>query len=57
MVRAWQDVAARYTDDELRLILDFYGQMEQIFREHLTRLRDAPPPAGASTPEPGGAAD
>jgi DNA-binding transcriptional ArsR family regulator len=56
MVRAWQDVAARYTDDELRLILDFYGQMEQILREHLTRLRDATPPADATTPEPGNAA-
>jgi hypothetical protein len=48
MVRAWQEMAARYTDDELRLIVDFYGRMEQIFREHLTRLRDVPPPGGPS---------
>ena len=56
MVQAWQEMAARYTDDELRLIVDFYGRMEQIFREHLTRLRDVPPPGGADTPEPDGAA-
>jgi DNA-binding MarR family transcriptional regulator len=55
MVRAWQQMTARYTDDELALIVDFYGRMEQIFREHLTRLRHAPPPEGASTPDPGGA--
>ena len=39
MVRAWQEMATRYTDDELRLIVDFYGRMEQVIREHLTRLR------------------
>jgi DNA-binding transcriptional ArsR family regulator len=40
MVRAWQVVATRYTDDELRLIVDFYGQMEEILREHIAVLRD-----------------
>jgi len=59
MVRAWQQMADRYTDDELRLILDFYDQMEQVLREHILLLRDsAPPPdaaqpAGADQPSPG----
>jgi DNA-binding MarR family transcriptional regulator len=39
MVRDWQQMADRYTDDELRLIVDFYGRMEQIIRTHLARLR------------------
>ena len=39
MVRDWQEMAARYTDDELRLIVDFYGRMEQILRAQLARLR------------------
>jgi len=43
MVRAWQQMASRYTDDELRLIVDFYGRMEQVLREHLVRLRDSAP--------------
>lgn len=46
MVRDWQEMAARYTDDELRLIVDFYGRVEQIIRAHLTRLRDPAEPAG-----------
>jgi hypothetical protein len=33
-------MAARYSDDELRLIVDYYGRMEEILREHLARLRD-----------------
>src|SRR5580704_2350374 len=41
MVRALQDVAGRYTDDELQLIVGFYGRMEQVFRDHLALLRDA----------------
>ena len=35
MLRDWREMAARYSDDELRLIVDFYGRMEQVFREHL----------------------
>jgi DNA-binding Lrp family transcriptional regulator len=42
MLRAWRDMASRYSDDELRLIVDFYGRMEQVFREHLVRLRGGP---------------
>src|SRR6266516_798313 len=47
MIRDWQEVAAHYSDDELRLIVDFYGRMEQVFREHLVRLR-----GGAEATEP-----
>ena len=41
MMGAWQRIAAQYSADELRLIVEFYGQMEQIIREHLARLREA----------------
>ena len=34
------EMAARYSDDELRLIVDFSGRVEQVFRKHLIRLRD-----------------
>ena len=40
MVRAWREMAARYSDDELRLIIDYYARVEQVLREHLARLRD-----------------
>jgi len=46
MMGAWQRLADRYTDDELRLIVEYYGQMEQIIREHLARLRAQLPAAG-----------
>ena len=47
LVQAWQQLAERYTDDELRLIVDFYGQLEQVLMGHITRLRDqAKSPAG-----------
>jgi DNA-binding MarR family transcriptional regulator len=42
MLRSWREMSARYSDDELRLIVDFYGRMEQVFREHLVRLRGGP---------------
>ena len=42
MVRAWQQIAARYSDDELRLIVAFYGQVEGVLREYIGRLRDSP---------------
>ena len=42
MVRDWQErVVADYTDDELRLIVDFYGRMEQVFRDQVVRLAAA----------------
>jgi DNA-binding MarR family transcriptional regulator len=40
LMRDWREMSARYSDDELRLIVDFYGRMEQVFRTHLIRLRD-----------------
>jgi DNA-binding MarR family transcriptional regulator len=40
MVRDWGEMAARYTDDELRVIVDFYDEMQQVLQKHLTRLRE-----------------
>jgi len=40
LMRDWREMSARYSDDELRLIVDFYSRMEQVFRAHLIRLRD-----------------
>jgi DNA-binding Lrp family transcriptional regulator len=45
MVRAWQNMAERYSDEELRLIVEFYGQMEEVLRQHIAVLRDAGPSA------------
>jgi DNA-binding MarR family transcriptional regulator len=42
MMRAWREMAARYSDDELRFIVDYYARVEQVLREHLARLRDVP---------------
>ncbi len=42
MLRSWREMAARYSDDELRLIVDYYARMEEVLREHLVRLRGAP---------------
>jgi DNA-binding MarR family transcriptional regulator len=39
VLRDWRELATRYSDDELRLIVDFYARMEQVFRNHLDRLR------------------
>jgi DNA-binding MarR family transcriptional regulator len=39
MVADWQQLAAHYSDDELRLIVGFYDRMEQVIRHHLARLR------------------
>jgi len=44
MLRAWREMASRYSDDELRLIVDFYGRMEQVIRDHIVRLRDVQGP-------------
>jgi DNA-binding MarR family transcriptional regulator len=44
MVADWQQLAERYSDDELRLIVEFYDQMQQIIRKHLARLREPAPP-------------
>jgi DNA-binding MarR family transcriptional regulator len=42
MVRDWNEMAARYSDDELKVIVDFYNRMQQVLQKHLTRLREAP---------------
>jgi hypothetical protein len=39
VIAAWRAVAAQYTDDELRLILGFQEQLEQIMRDRLVELR------------------
>jgi DNA-binding MarR family transcriptional regulator len=39
MMGAWSRLADSYTDDQLRLIVEFYDQIEQIIRDHLARLR------------------
>jgi DNA-binding MarR family transcriptional regulator len=39
VIAAWRAAAARYTDDELRLILGFQEQLEQIMRARLVELR------------------
>ena len=50
MVADMQELAARYSDDEIRLIVEFYGQMEQVIRKHLARLRERPAPPGDDSP-------
>jgi DNA-binding MarR family transcriptional regulator len=49
VVKAWRATAAQYSDDELRLLLEFQGKLEEIMRGQLTRLRgdEATPPATA----------
>jgi DNA-binding MarR family transcriptional regulator len=40
VVQAWRDAAARYSDEELSLILEFQLQLEQIMRDALIQLRE-----------------
>jgi DNA-binding MarR family transcriptional regulator len=42
VLKEWRTTAARYSDDELRLILGFQLRLEQIMRDQLTRLRAEP---------------
>jgi DNA-binding MarR family transcriptional regulator len=46
VVKAWRATAASYSDDELRLLLEFQGKLEDIMRGQLARLRggDVTPP-------------
>ena len=39
VVKAWRATAAGYSDDELRLLLEFQGKLEEIMRAQLARLR------------------
>jgi DNA-binding MarR family transcriptional regulator len=50
MVADWQQLAAHYSDHELRLIVEFYDQMEEVIRKHLTRLRERPSLADEDSP-------
>jgi hypothetical protein len=34
-------MAAQYSHQDLRLMVEFCGQLEAIIREHLARLREA----------------
>ena len=39
VVKSWRATAAGYSDDELRLLLEFQGKLEEIMRSQLARLR------------------
>ena len=39
VLAAWRAMASQYTDEELRLILGFLNQVEQIMRARLSELR------------------
>ena len=39
VVKAWRATAAEYSDDELRLLLEFQDKVEKIMRGQLARLR------------------
>ena len=43
VIAAWQAVAARYTDEQLSLILEFQHELEQIMRDRLIELRGNSP--------------
>ena len=43
VVAAWRAAAARYTDEQLGLILQFQHQLEQIMRDRLIELRGNSP--------------
>jgi DNA-binding MarR family transcriptional regulator len=51
VIQAWRAAAARYTDEELGLILDFQRRLEQIMREALIQLRE-PDEAGTGSGSP-----
>ena len=39
VIKAWRGAAAGYSDDELRLILGFQRQVEEIMRDQLAQMR------------------
>jgi DNA-binding transcriptional ArsR family regulator len=41
IVHAWKDAMSHYTDEELKLILDFQHRAELVLRDNLTALRTA----------------
>jgi DNA-binding MarR family transcriptional regulator len=40
MLGSWQRMIDQYSDDQLRLIVAFYGQVEGVIRDHLAHLRE-----------------
>src|SRR5258705_4831652 len=54
LVRAWRDAAAGYSDEELRLLLDFQRRFEGIVRDPLARLRGGLYPGGPGEAARGG---
>jgi DNA-binding MarR family transcriptional regulator len=40
VIKAWRGAAAGYSDDELRLILDFQRQVADIMRDQLAQMRE-----------------
>jgi DNA-binding transcriptional ArsR family regulator len=50
LILSWQGVVSRYSDDEPQLIVEFYGLMEQVIRDHLARLRAPADPLGPADP-------
>ena len=42
LVKAWRDTAAGYSDEELRLLLEFQERVVDIMRGQLARLRSDP---------------
>jgi DNA-binding MarR family transcriptional regulator len=48
LLTAWRATTNRYSDDELRLILGFQLEIEQILRDQLARLRADPADHGSS---------
>jgi DNA-binding MarR family transcriptional regulator len=47
LLKAWRATAAGYSDDDLRLLLEFQRRFEEIVREQLARLRDERAGAGS----------
>jgi DNA-binding transcriptional ArsR family regulator len=44
MMTAWQALADGYTEDELKLIIDFQARSERVLKDNLARLREPPGP-------------
>ncbi|HET9969370.1 MAG TPA: MarR family transcriptional regulator [Streptosporangiaceae bacterium] len=51
LVRAWRGAAASYSDDELRLLVEFQGHFLDIVREQLDRLRGEARLRGGRVPD------
>jgi DNA-binding transcriptional ArsR family regulator len=51
LVVAWRGTAASYSDDELRLLVEFQGRFLDIVREQLDRLRGEARLRGGQVPD------